>query len=141
MNDVLWELVERTPSPEEYLKIRIGAGCPRNQSLEAAKLGLPNSWFSLVIQLSSTGEAIAMGRIIGDGGLFFQVCDIAVLKEYQGRGIGKAIMNGIRTHIAKNITATGAYISLLADGEACRLYEQYGFRRTAPASLGMSMTI
>ncbi|PZP74520.1 MAG: GNAT family N-acetyltransferase, partial [Stenotrophomonas maltophilia] len=30
-----------------------------------------------------------------------------------------------------------AYVSLLADGEAHRLYAQYGFAATAPASIGM----
>jgi len=30
-----------------------------------------------------------------------------------------------------------AYVSLLADGEAHRLYAQFGFEPTAPASIGM----
>ena len=33
-----------------------------------------------------------MGRVIGDGGLFFQVVDIAVEPAHQGRGLGKAIV-------------------------------------------------
>jgi hypothetical protein len=32
-----------------------------------------------------------------------------------------------------------AYVSLIADGEANRLYAQYGFAPTAPASIGMAM--
>ena len=32
-----------------------------------------------------------------------------------------------------------AYISLIADGEAHRLYAQYGFQPTAPASIGMAL--
>ncbi|MHA6765334.1 hypothetical protein [Streptacidiphilus sp. PAMC 29251] len=31
----------------------------------------------------------------------------------------------------------GAYVSLIADGEAGFLYEKFGFRQTAPASVGM----
>ncbi|GAA1752289.1 hypothetical protein [Luedemannella helvata] len=30
-----------------------------------------------------------------------------------------------------------AYLSLIADGEAHRLYRRYGFTDTAPASIGM----
>jgi hypothetical protein len=32
-----------------------------------------------------------------------------------------------------------AYVSLIADGEAHRLYGQYGFELTSPASVGMAM--
>jgi hypothetical protein len=32
-----------------------------------------------------------------------------------------------------------AYVSLIADGEAQRLYAQYGFVPTAPASVGMAL--
>jgi hypothetical protein len=34
-----------------------------------------------------------------------------------------------------------AYVSLIADGEAHRLYAQFGFRPTAPASIGMAQWI
>ena len=38
------------------------------------------------------GKAIGMGRVIGDGGTAFQITDIAVLPEHQGKGLGKRIM-------------------------------------------------
>ncbi|WP_371417533.1 hypothetical protein [Granulicella sp. S190] len=31
----------------------------------------------------------------------------------------------------------GAYVSLIADGEAHRLYSLFGFKATAPLSIGM----
>ena len=39
------------------------------------------------------------------------------------------------------IAPAEAYVSLIADGEAHRLYEQFGFRPTAPASIGMAQWI
>ena len=35
----------------------------------------------------------------------------------------------------------GAYVSLMADGEAHRLYAQYGFELTAPRSVGMAFVV
>ena len=32
----------------------------------------------------------------------------------------------------------GAYVSLIADGDAHRLYSQFGFEPTAPHSIGMA---
>lgn len=79
-----------------------------------------------------------MGRIIGDGGCFFQITDIAVDPVHQGRGLGKAIMAALMEHVAT--LPASAYISLIADRPADSLYAQYGFRDVGPASVGMAHT-
>lgn len=35
----------------------------------------------------------------------------------------------------------GAYVSLIADGDARFLYEKFGFRDTAPVSIGMQRCV
>lgn len=37
--------------------------------------------------------------------------------------------------------AQGAYVSLIADGQAHRLYAQFGFTVTAPRSVGMAKVV
>jgi ribosomal protein S18 acetylase RimI-like enzyme len=81
-----------------------------------------------------------MGRVIGDGGCFFQITDIAVLPEHQGRGLGKRIMATLMEHVQNSLPAT-AYVSLIADVPANKLYELYGFKETAPRSVGMSYVV
>ncbi len=78
-----------------------------------------------------------MGRIVGDGGCHFQIVDIAVLPEHQGKGLGKRIMAGLVGHLDTHAPES-AYVSLIADGKAKDLYTQYGFQPTAPVSIGMS---
>jgi hypothetical protein len=39
----------------------------------------------------------------------------------------------------KMLVPAETYVSLIADGEAHRLYAQYGFEPTAPASVGMAL--
>jgi GNAT superfamily N-acetyltransferase len=81
-----------------------------------------------------------MGRVIGDGGLFFEIVDIAVVPAHQRRGLGKRIMAALTAHLETHAPPS-AHVMLLADGEAHRLYAQFGFQATAPASIGMERKI
>nr|WP_310523818.1 GNAT family N-acetyltransferase [Polymorphobacter sp.] len=135
--DAAYDLMEAVPTVAEHGRLRVIAGMSA-KAPEAAALGLPNSWYGVVVRHG--GVAVGMGRVVGDGGLFFQVVDIAVDPAHQGRGLGKAIMAAIVAKLRRDAPAS-AYVSLIADGEAYRLYAQYGFALTAPDSVGMAMTM
>ncbi len=135
MTETAYSLVHATPSVETYRHLRTAVGLGA-KTVEAASRGLPNSLFA--VQVLCAGEPVGMGRVIGDGGAFYQVVDIAVLQEHQGRGLGKMIMAAISDYIAREVPESG-YVSLIADGEAYRLYQQFGFALTAPASQGMAL--
>lgn len=132
-----YHLLARIPDAETYRALRVAAGLSP-KSAEAAARGLPNSQHAVVVE--HAGKVIGMGRIIGDGGTAFQITDIAVLPEHQGKGLGKRIVAALVEWLEANAPAT-AYVSLIADGEAHRLYAQYGFKPTAPASIGMYLRI
>jgi ribosomal protein S18 acetylase RimI-like enzyme len=102
-------------------------------SVEGAGIGLPRSVFA--VTLYDGKVLVGMGRVIGDGGCFLQVTDVAVKPSFQGRGLGKIIMREIRNYL--ETVPERAYISLIADGEASRLYTQYGFVPVMPDSQGM----
>ena len=125
-----------TPSVEDYCRLRRLAGLtPR--SLAAARAGLPNTAVGLVVRLG--GEVVGMGRAVGDG-LVYLIVDVAVDPAHQGRGVGKAIMAGLIERL-REVAPAEAHVTLLADGEAHRLYAQFGFFLSAPASPGMEMWI
>ncbi|WNZ58623.1 GNAT family N-acetyltransferase [Myxococcus sp. MxC21-1] len=132
-----YEVVAEGPSIDDYRRLREVAGLSP-KSAEAAAAGLPNTRFAVVVK--HDGRVVGMGRVIGDGGLFFQVVDIAVEPAHQGQGLGKAIVGRLVEHL-KATAPAGAYVSLIADGEAHRLYAQFGFQPTAPASIGMAFVI
>ena len=132
-----YRLDAAVPSSEDYRRLSVMAGLSP-KSAEGAALGLPNTLFGVTVERD--GKIVGMGRVVGDGGMFFQVTDIAVEPKHQGRGVGKAIVNEIVQHL-KRTAPSGAYVSLIADGEAHRLYAQCGFRPTAPTSIGMEMFI
>ncbi|WP_244303553.1 GNAT family N-acetyltransferase [Roseibium sediminis] len=122
------------PSVDTYLDLR-KAGGMGSYSAEAARVGLPNSLYSVV--LKEGGRPVGMGRLVGDGGCFVQVTDIVVRPECQGRGYARMILEDLMGWIEKNVPDT-AYVNLLADVPANRIYEKFGFRETAPKTVGMA---
>lgn len=134
MAGTAYEIVSRTPTLDEYLHLRAAAGLSPF-SEEAAVKGLAGTVFAVVVQHGA--DAVGMGRLIGDGGCFFQIVDIAVEPSHQGQGLGKMIMEELMTFVTNNLPAS-AYVSLIADIPANRLYEKFGFVETAPRSLGMA---
>jgi GNAT superfamily N-acetyltransferase len=132
-----YTIVQRTPTIPEYRHLRRLSGLSEKTE-DAAARGLPATLFAVVVE--HDGEAIGMGRVIGDGGTAYQVVDIAVLPEHQNRGLGKRIVAALVDWLNANAPKS-AYVSLIADGPAEYLYAKYGFRPTAPASIGMAFHV
>ena len=125
------------PGVDEFVDLRVRTGLSRNDNA-AAKKGLAGTCFSVCVRDRSA--LVGMGRVIGDGGCFYQVVDIAVHPDYQRRGIGFEIMTRLMQQLRAGAPKT-AYVSLIADGPAAKLYEQFGFEHTAPASVGMALRL
>jgi ribosomal protein S18 acetylase RimI-like enzyme len=88
-------------------------------------------------------EIVAMGRIIGDGGWYFHIADMAVLPSHQRRGLGAAVLANLMARIKEEAPAgensKGAYVTLFADAPGRRLYAKSGFVEAAPGQMGMMM--
>ncbi|MEJ5056540.1 GNAT family N-acetyltransferase [Sphingobacterium sp. MYb382] len=131
----VYELV----APEVYIKLRTESGLSP-KTMEAAKIGLANSLCCVaIIDTENDGEAIGMGRIVGDGACHCQVVDICVLPAHQKKGLGKLIMTKLKEFIDESLPSS-CYISLIADGEAYKLYAAYGFAEVWPVSRGMAFS-
>lgn len=127
------EVVEGIPDAVRYCELRRLGGMSE-KGLAAARQALPRSLYSV---LAREGEqVVGMGRIVGDGYCQLTVVDVVVHPDWQGRGLGKAIMARIREYIERHVPRE-ACVSLIADGEAHRLYARYGFRDCLPAARGM----
>ena len=130
-------LLERFPDVDGYRQLRAAAGLSP-KSIDAAASGLEGTLYG--VSLLQGSELVGMGRIIGDGGCFFVVVDMAVRPDCQRRGLGNRIMAALdcwlRTHAPDS-----AHVSLFADGDARHLYARYGFIETGPQSVGMSYRV
>ena len=125
------------PKVSEYCELRLAAGLSA-RSRDAAERGLPNSLHAVCVR--DGDRLIGMGRIIGDGGCNYEIVDMAVHPDYQRRGIGMRIMTALMDYLSKEAPAS-AYVSLIADEGAPALYARFGFRPTAPVSIGMAKTL
>ena len=79
-----------------------------------------------------------MGRLLGDGGWYFMVADMATDPAHQRRGIGRAVLEALLTKV-RTEAPPNPYVTLMADAPGRTLYESVGFVETAPKSLGMRL--
>jgi GNAT superfamily N-acetyltransferase len=69
------------------------------------------------------GRQVAFARIISDRATFAYLCDVFVLENYQGQGLGKLLMQ----HIVDHPELQGLRRWMLATRDAHSLYAQFGF--------------
>lgn len=123
---------EHVPSPQEYCEMRVKAGLSP-KSLKVAEIGLPNSLYGVSIRDDEV--LIAMGRVVGDGACNFEIVDVAVDPSYQGKGLGRKVMEYIDGYLS-SAALEGSYVSMIADEPV--FYEKLGYRLVAPKSQGMT---
>ena len=124
---------EELPDPETFAALREAADMT-SRSLEGIERGLPNSLYGVIAVHDPTDEIVGMGRIVGDGGTVYQISDMAVRPEHQGRGLGTRIMEHLEAYLEEHAPPR-AYVNLMADVDG--FYERFGFEETRPASKGM----
>lgn len=76
-------------STEDFCKIRKALGW-KEINYKQVKKALDNTMYKVSIFLDS--EVIAIGRLVGDYSCKGVLSDIMVIPEYQGLGIGKAVV-------------------------------------------------
>ena len=121
------------PSVEEFLYLRDSVDMG-TRSLEGVRKGLGNELCGVLLYVKDSEELVGMGRVVGDGGTVFHICDMVVKPEWQKKGGGTMIMNGLMDFI-EGLDISNAYVNLIADVDG--FYEKWGFKPTHPRSKGM----
>lgn len=121
------------PSANEYISLRMKTGMG-TKHIKNSEIALKNSLF--IVSLWDEGNLIGFGRVVGDQGITFIVSDIMVDPAYQGKGYGKMIMKEIDNYLEQN-TDEYAYVCLIANKPADKLYTQFGFEYSEPKACGM----
>jgi GNAT superfamily N-acetyltransferase len=78
---------------------------------------------SLCFGIYDGARQAGFARVVSDFGTFAWVCDVFVIEDYRGRGLGKWLMECIVAHP----DLQGLRRMLLATRDAQGLYRQYGF--------------
>ena len=130
-----YRLVDGLPSVAEYRRLRVDAGLSAKDADQASG-AISGSWAGCHVVHEPTSAVVAMGRVIGDGGWYFHLADIATDPEHQGLGLGSCVMQHL-LGVIDDRSPAHPYVTLLADPPGRRLYERFGFRESGPASTGM----
>lgn len=125
---------------EEFSAIRSSVGLsllPPEQIKRAVK----NSLY-VVVARDTAGKAVAMGRLVGDGGYVYYLQNINVMPEYQGMNIGTLIIDNILDYIKKDkIPNTSVMVLLMSSKGAEKFYKRFGFRSRPNDNEGPGMIL
>jgi ribosomal protein S18 acetylase RimI-like enzyme len=132
--NILYE--ENTLTAKQFLFLRESVGWKgiELQIEKALKCGLYN------VSAKGGDEVIGMGRLVGDGVMYWYVQDVIINPQYQRKGVGKEIMRRLTQHIKKNsLPNTTVTIGLMASKDKEDFYEKLGYIARPTESYGPGM--
>ena len=95
-------------------------------SIEQTKLAMDNTLFR--VSIFDGDKLVAMARVIGDMGLCYYIKDVIVLTEYQGKGIGKMLIDELLKFINEHgVSDSHIFVELCAMPDKIPFYEKFGF--------------
>jgi len=93
---------------------------------EQTKLAMENTLFR--VSVFDGDKIIAMARVIGDMGLCYYIKDVIVLPEYQGRGVGRMLIEELLKFVDEHgVPDTQIFVELCAMPDKIPFYEKFGF--------------
>ncbi len=123
MNELLIKYNEL--SAEEFVLLWETVWGP-GPSLEQTRLAMEHTLFR--VSIFDQDNIVAMARVIGDMGLNYYIKDVVVRPEYQGRGIGRMLINELLKFINDNgVKDTDIFVELCAMPDKIPFYEKLGF--------------
>lgn len=132
-----YQIIERIPTLQEYHELCTAVGWGAVMNFEAALTALPNSLHGVVV--AHQEQIVGMGRIVGDGAIFYYLQDIVVLPEHQGQGAGRMILERLVNYVRMNAPEK-AFFGLFAARGTEAFYQEFGFRAW-PEMTGMYQVV
>lgn len=125
MEELQYELVDNILRAEDFIQLKAAVGMierPLGQVEKALRNGLFH------VSAICYGKTVGMGRLVGDGAMYWYLQDIIVWPEYQEKGIGKNIVNRLLKHIKSTaIPGTKIEVGLTSVKGKEPFYEKLGF--------------
>lgn len=131
------KILENIDNVEEYnyLFDIVGWG---SYPVEISKKALSNNIYS--VSIYDNDSIIGYGRLIGDGIIFLYIHDVMVKPEYQGKGIGKTIMQKLLSKVEELRKENPDLLLYLGASKGKEdFYRKCGFITREEAGLGAGM--
>ena len=125
MKEIQFELADNVLKAEDFIRLKVATGFIE-RPLPQVEKALQNGLFN--VSAICDGKVVGMGRLVGDGAMYWYLQEIIVLPEYQGKGIGKSIVNRLIEYIKDTaIPGTIIEVGLSAVKGKEPFYEKFGF--------------
>ncbi|WP_449536444.1 GNAT family N-acetyltransferase [Ferdinandcohnia sp. Marseille-Q9671] len=135
---MIYEFNHNIPTLEEYKFLCDAVGWTAFMNFDVAETSLRNSIHCITVY--NNEHIVGMGRIVGDGAIYFYIQDIMVHPGHQKKGIGKDIMNRLVDYLNRN-APDKAFVGLFASKGTESFYESYDFKDYSPNMTGMFTVI
>lgn len=103
---------------------------------ETAQASLNDTLFHVCVRKNE--QLVGMGRVIGDGHMYFYIQDVVIRPEFQNQGIGRLVMGKIEEYLAIN-AKSGATVGLLSAKGKEGFYKGFGYIERPNETLGNGM--
>lgn len=123
------------PNAAEFNQLRKAIGWDEIDT-EMVEKSLAHSLFHVTIRKEQ--QLLAMGRIVGDGQMYFYIQDVVVNPIMQRQGLGNKVMAEIEGYLTQH-AKKGATIGLLAAKGKEAFYQRYGYLMRPNEALGNGM--
>lgn len=120
----LIEIDRRLPTVDEHAQLFERVGWPWYGE-EATRRALAGSSCGAVAMRGD--EIVGMGRVVGDGSVFFYLQDLVVDPEVQRLGIGGTLVGALLARV-RELKAETSFCGVFATPMAVDLCQRHGFR-------------
>ncbi len=128
-----FQVEQREIRTEEYQLLRNTTNWRQIPNDHVSK-ALKKDLFSVCILKND--KIVGMGRVIGDGVIYFYIQDVIVLPEFRNRGVGQLIMNQIESYLDQ-MAPEDAFVGLMAAEGTEGFYRKFGYQRRPKNGPGM----
>ena len=132
MTELSWKAGD-TPIVGEFLELHQACGLGRRNAAAAAK-GLSGSLYCVTAK--SGVRLVAMGRIVGDGGMAATLVDLLVAPDMRGQGIGRELVERLVAWCHEELPRS-CVITAIPQPGSYSVYKSAGFEIAG----GMALTL
>ena len=131
--------LEYSITEDEFLEMIESVGW-KTYTKEQVKKALKNTMY--MVKATVNGQLAGIGRVVGDYSIVCMLSDICVKPEFQGQGIGLAIVNKLKNMIQSNVkTGEKMQIELTPTAGKENFYQKAGFKYKPDKITGMYLWI
>ena len=131
------KILENVLTAADFIKLYESAGWGKKCE-DIVQVSLENSYVTFAVVEEE--NIIGMARLVGDGGMAFYLKDFVILPEFQGKGIGKELLDYVQKYIRAQLK-DGWHTSLelmSAKGKE-EFYKKFGFEERPSECRGAGM--